>query len=47
MQRGVRRERDLKLDEMEQTLTGMHRLEKLVLGMKTIVSLRWHYTCHE
>ena len=40
MQYGVR-ETDLKL---EQTLAGMSRLEKLVLRMDGIVSLRWHYT---
>ena len=28
------------LNDMEQTLSGMGRLEKLVLGMN--VSLRWH-----
>ena len=43
MQYGVREDK-LKLDEMEQTLAGMCRLEKLVLGMDGIVSLRWHYT---
>ena len=39
MQRGVRDE-ELKLNEMEQTLTGMSRLEKLVLGMWPNVCLR-------
>ena len=39
MQRGVREE-DLKLNEMEQALAGMSRLEKVVLGMWHDVSLR-------
>ena len=43
MQYGVR-EDELKLNEMEQTLAGMSRLEKLVLGMSRDVSLRCHYT---
>ena len=43
MQDGVREE-ELKLDEMEQTLAGMSRLEMLVLGMSDNVSLRYHYT---
>ena len=38
MQDGVREE-DLKLDEMEQALSGMSRLETLVLGMSPHVSL--------
>ena len=42
MQDGVR-EQDLKLNEMERALTGMSRLETLVLGM-SLVSLRCHYT---
>ena len=36
------REAELKLDEMEQTLAEMHRLEKLLLGMGFSVCLRWH-----
>ena len=43
MQRGVREE-ELKLNEMEQTLAGMSKLEKLVLGMGISVSCRWRYT---
>ena len=38
MQRGVGE--DSMFNEVEQILSGMGRLEKLVL--KTIVSLRWH-----
>ena len=30
------------LNEVEQTLSGMGRLEKLVLGIGYDVSLRWH-----
>ena len=37
------REEELKLNEMEQALTGMSRLETLVLGMGHGVSLRCHY----
>ena len=43
MQDGVREE-ELKLNEMEQVLAGMSRLEKMVLGMSSHVSLRCHYT---
>ena len=43
MQYGVREEK-LKLNEMEQALAGMSRLEKMVLGMSRHVSLRCHYT---
>ena len=42
MQEGVR-EQDM-LNRLEQTLSGMGRLEKLVLGIDADVSLRWHYT---
>ena len=44
MQDGMRKE-ELKLNEMEQALTGhgMSRLETLVLGMDNEVSLRCHY----
>ena len=35
------RERDVKFTEVEQTLSGMGRLEKLVLGIYG-VSLRWY-----
>ena len=41
MQRGVS-ERDVKFTEVEQTLSGMGRLEKLVLGIGYDVSLRWY-----
>ena len=41
MQRGAR-ERDVKFTEVEQTLSGMGRLEKLVLGIDYGVSLRWY-----
>ena len=37
------REEELKLNEMEQALAGMSRLETLVLGMPEDVSLRCHY----
>ena len=37
------REQDI-LNRLEQTLSGMGRLEKLVLGINEHVSLRWHYT---
>ena len=43
MQDGVREE-ELKLNEMEQALAGMSRLETLELGMSSHVSLRCHYT---
>ena len=43
MQDGIRKE-ELKLNEMERALTGMSRLETLVLGMDNEVSLRCHYT---
>ena len=36
------RERDVKFTEVEQTLSGMVRLEKLVLGIGYGVSLRWY-----
>ena len=37
------RERDVKFTEVEQTLSGMGRLEKLVLGIDNRgVSLRWY-----
>ena len=35
-------ERDVKFTEVEQTLSGMGRLEKLVLGIEYGVSLRWY-----
>ena len=38
MQAGLREE-ELKWDEMEEALTAMNRLEKLVLGMTYDVSL--------
>ena len=41
MQEGVR-EQDI-LNRLEQTLSGMGRLEKLVLGIHRVVSYRWHY----
>ena len=41
MQDGVG-ERDVKFTEVEQTLSGMGRLEKLVLGIGDGVSLRWY-----
>ena len=41
MQRGVG-ERDVKVTEVEQTLSGMGRLEKLLLGFDEYVSLRWY-----
>ena len=40
MQRGMRKQG--MWNEVEQTLSGMGRLEKLVLGMDEDVSLRWH-----
>ena len=40
MQDGVG-ERDVKFTEVEKTLSGMGRLEKLVLGIYYGVSLRW------
>ena len=43
MQYGVRGE-EMNLNEMEQTLAGMSRLESLVLEMWPNVSLRRHYT---
>ena len=47
MQRGMSDEdgvgeRDVKFAEVEQTLSGMGRLEKLVLGIGYGVSLRWY-----
>ena len=41
MQDGVG-ERDVKFTEVEKTLSGMGRLEKLVLGIAHGVSLRWY-----
>ena len=41
MQRGVS-ERDVQFTEVEQTLSGMGRLEKLVLVIASGVSLRWY-----
>ena len=41
MQDGVD-ERDVKFTEVEQALSGMDRLEKLVLGIDEDVSLRWY-----
>ena len=41
MQDGVG-ERDAKFTEVEQTLSGMGRLEKLVLGIGYDVSVRWY-----
>ena len=41
MQDGVG-ERDVKFTEVEKTLSGMGRLEKLVLGIYYGVSLRWY-----
>ena len=38
------REEELKLNEMEQALAGMSRLEKVVLGVDYEVSLRCYYT---
>ena len=35
-------EKDVKFTEVEQTLFGMGRLEKLVLGFDPCVSLRWY-----
>ena len=35
-------ERDVKFTEVEQTLSGMGRLEKLLLGISSIVSLSWY-----
>ena len=43
MQDGVR-EVELKLNEIQQVLTGMSSLETLLLGMSQFVSLRCHYT---
>ena len=43
MQHGVR-EKELRLDKVEQTLAGMSTLETLVLAMSYDVSLRWHFT---
>ena len=40
MQDGVTE--DVKFTEVEQTLSGMSRQEKLVLGISSIVSLRWY-----
>ena len=34
---------DSVLNEVEQSLSGMGRLEKLVLGVWSFVSWRWHY----
>ena len=44
MQDGVRKLEEMQLDEIEQTLARMIRLEKLVLGMQPKVSMRWPYT---
>ena len=41
MQDGVRK-RGVKFTEVEQTLSGMGRLETLVLGISRCVSLRWY-----
>ena len=41
MQDGVGEE--VMLNRLEQALSGMGRLEKLVQGIHGIVSLRWHY----
>ena len=41
MQDGVG-ERDVKFTEVEQTLSGMGRLEKFVLEIGAYVSLRWY-----
>ena len=41
MQDGVG-ERDVKFTEVEQTLSGMGQLEKLLLGIDEDVSLRWY-----
>ena len=41
MQDGVG-ERDVQFTEVEQTLSGMGRLETLVLGIDYDVSLRWY-----
>ena len=41
MQDGIG-ERDVKFTEVEQTLSGMGLLEKLVLGIDKDVSLRWY-----
>ena len=41
MQDGVSDE-DVKFTEVEKTLSGMGRLEKLVLGIGRGVSLRWY-----
>ena len=35
-------EEDVKITEVEQTLSGMSQLEKLVLGIGKYVSLRWY-----
>ena len=35
-------ERDVKFTEVEQTLSGMGRLEKLLLGISCHVRLRWY-----
>ena len=35
-------ERDMHYTEVEKTLSGMGQLEKLVLGIYDIVSLRWY-----
>ena len=43
MQDGVQEE-ELKLNKMEQALAGMSELEKVVLGIRGDVSLRYHYT---
>ena len=41
MQSGVRA-KDVNFTEVEQTLSGMGRMEKLVLGFNKEVSLRWY-----
>ena len=41
MQDGVG-ERDVKFTEVEQTLSGIGPVEKLVLGISVFVSLRWY-----
>ena len=43
MQEGVREE-ELMLNAIEQALAGMSGLEKMMLGLSPLVSLRCHYT---
>ena len=42
LQDRVREERVVKFTEVEQALSGMGQLEKLVLGIGYVVSLRWY-----